>query len=250
MKIISEAYTTTGRRNNNEDALCVDPGLGLYLVADGMGGYEGGEVASGLAVETIKEFLELNDRDDALTWPCGANPCWGMAENLTRAAILLAHKAILSNKRGPLEKMGTTVAMMLVKGAEVILGHVGDSRIYRLRDGELTQLTRDHSLYNQMIDAGMDPLPDTTQYAYGHVITRALGFDSRDNAPDLARLPIEPGDIYLLCTDGLTDGLDDEAICRELSASDPGDTCKRLAERAYAQGSKDNITAVVVRAAA
>ncbi len=248
-ELIHKATTHTGRRQNNEDALNVSPSLGLYVVADGMGGYEGGEVASALAVETIEDFLRRNVEDEGLTWPIGASPQWSFAENLVMAAITLAHRAIVARKTGRLAKMGTTIAMLLRHRDKIVVGHVGDSRVYRLRQGELVQVTRDHSLYNQMQDAGVVDMPPLSDYPYGHVITRALGFMDRDCAPDVRVEAVQPGDTWLLCTDGLLEGLADEEIKVGMSAPDVERGCEGLVERAYERGSKDNITAIMVRAA-
>ena len=247
MQIKTLATTHIGRRQNNEDAHCVVPELGLYAVADGMGGYEGGEVASAMAVDTIRDFLERNATDHALTWPIGASSRRSFAENLVLSAITLAHRAILSHKDAHLREMGTTVAMMLRHRHHFVIGHVGDSRVYRLRGGELTQLTRDHSLYNQMMDSGVASLPPLDDYPFGHVITQALGIKNREVAPDLLLESARPGDTYLLCTDGLLESLTDDDIKASLTADEDCDT---LVERAYTRGSKDNITAVIVKLAA
>ena len=244
MTIKGTAVTHTGRRDNNEDAHCFAPELGLYAVADGMGGYEGGEIASMSAIEAIEDFVRRNKEDGGLTWPWGVDSGLSYAENLVAGAIRLAHETVIARKTGKLSQMGTTVAMLLIQGRQVIIAHVGDSRVYRLRGGELSQMTQDHSLINEMRAAG---LPADDNHPYKNVITRALGFKARACDADLRREPVACGDTYLLCTDGLLESLDDDQIKAALCADNPEVACEKLVQQAYARGSKDNITALVVR---
>jgi PPM family protein phosphatase len=245
------AATTTGRRAQNQDAYCVLRELGLCVVADGMGGYAGGEVASRTAVEVIKHFFEANKRDGGVTWPYGLNRELTLMENMASVAVRMADRAIGAKRRGQLAQMGTTVVLSVVAGDEIVLGHVGDSRIYRLREGELVQLTRDHSMYNELADAGCDDLPPPERFAHKNVVSRALGFSKAGaEEPDLRRESIVDGDVFLLCTDGLHDVLDGGQIADMLGALEPQQACERLLEEAYEAGSTDNITAAVLRVGA
>ena len=239
MKITATAVTNTGRRANNEDCYLVAETLNLYAVADGMGGYAGGEIASRLTVEQLEAFIAHNLRDAAGTWPCKEDKRLSYAENLLRAAVAHAHETIAANRTGDLDQMGSTVVAVLVEGPKATLAHVGDSRIYRLRQGTLTQLTRDHSLWAELEAAGLQP-GERSGFAHKNVVTRALGIDTA-HRPDVCTVALEPGDRLLLCSDGLHDPLDEAALKRLMT----GD-CDGLVRAAYDAGSSDNITAVLL----
>ncbi len=238
MNITATAVSLVGRRKNNEDAYLVAPELALYAVADGIGGYAGGEVASRLTVESLESFIARNRRDAQGTWPCKEDKKLSFAENLLRAAVRQAHEAIVKERRGELDQMGSTVVAVLVDGRRATLAHVGDSRIYRLRGGTLSQLTRDHSLWAELEAAGMSP-GERAGFPHKNVVTRALGIEAA--RPDLVTIELEPGDRLLLCSDGVHDPLDAAAL-RELMEGDAGE----VARAAYEAGSSDNITAVLL----
>ncbi|MFO0603844.1 MAG: protein phosphatase 2C domain-containing protein [Polyangiales bacterium] len=243
--IESAARTFTGRRSNNEDAFLAEPSLGLFAVADGMGGYEGGEVASGLAITAMRGFYKRLARDDNATWPFGLDPSLGLDENALAVAMRVADAEVSSQKRGRLSSMGSTVAAVAVRGGHVAIGHVGDSRVYRLRDGALAQLTRDHSLYEEMRATGME-LPPRERFPHANVITRALGMCARQG-PEVSGEALRAGDVYLLCTDGLLETLDEARIGEVLASGDPEAACEDLVTEAFERGARDNITAVVLR---
>jgi serine/threonine protein phosphatase PrpC len=242
----SAGLTLTGRRSNNEDALLERAELGLFVVADGLGGYEGGEVASRLTTSTLGEFIEENRRDPQGTWPVREVKTRTFEENLLTAAAVAAHREILSRKEGALSRMGSTVVAALFHGKQVTVLHCGDSRLYRLRDGVVVPLTRDHSLWAEMEAAGM--AGNRADFAYKNQITRALGLDGHATC-DVATHAVEPGDVYLLCSDGLYDPLDAARLRAGLTLS-PRQACDDLSRAAYEAGSADNITAVVVRVTA
>lgn len=246
MEIIGTGRTHVGRRDHNEDAHCLEPDMGLYVVADGMGGYEGGELASRLVVDAIREFFQTNHEDDGLTWPYGLRPELTWLENMVSASVRMAHQRVVKRRVGRYAQMGSTVAMVAVEASHAVIGHIGDSRVYRWRDGELMQLTRDHSLYNAMQDSGHDDLPPLKDFRHGNVITRALGFPMVDDAPELHRATLREGDVFVLCTDGLIERLEDDDLADTLSVHAPGEACEILVEEAYARGGRDNITAVVL----
>jgi serine/threonine protein phosphatase PrpC len=238
MNVTATAATLAGRRKHNEDNYLVSDDLKLYAVADGVGGYAGGEIASKLTVEQLEQFIARNRRDAAGTWPCKEDKRLSFSENLLRAAVRQAHEAISAQRQGKHDQMGSTVVVVLVEGSHAVLAHVGDSRIYLLRGKEISQLTKDHSLWAEMQEHGLNP---GARYGFAHknVITRALGMEK--SLPDLLTLALEPGDRLLLCSDGFHDPLEPAAI-RTLMAGD----CEALVRAAYDAGSSDNITAVLI----
>jgi PPM family protein phosphatase len=245
MQLETFALSIAGRRSNNEDAVCARPDLGLFVVADGMGGYEGGEIASALAVDAIHELVRRTAADADVTWPYAIDPRRSSTENELVVATRLAHDRIAARRTGELEQMATTVAVVRIARGHAVIAHCGDSRVYRLRDGELAQLTIDHSLLAQLQATGMAPA-DAAQFPWRHVITRGLGTSTGD--ADVQRAQLRVGDVFLLCSDGLSEVLEPDAIARLLDA--PAEqACRALVEAAFLAGSRDNISAIVVRVA-
>lgn len=243
-RIEAAARTHQGRRENNEDAHLVDLPRGLFVVADGMGGYEGGEIASGIVVQTIAEFFARNEADADLTWPWGVEPELDFVSNLVTVAVRLAHAEVRrERRRGGVPQMGSTVVVAATDGDRLVCAHVGDSRIYRLRDGELEALTRDHSLLEELRASGMAEHPA----GLSHIVTRAIGF-GEDTRPDVRVERILPGDTLLLASDGVTDPLDEATIAQALSRARVEHAADALVHAAYDAGGTDNITALVVRA--
>jgi PPM family protein phosphatase len=241
MQLDTYALSIAGRRGNNEDAILARPDLGLFIVADGMGGYEGGEVASALAVDSIFELVRATASDADATWPYKIDPARSLSENELIVATRLAGDRIAARREGELREMGSTVAVLRITREHAVIAHVGDSRIYRLRAGALAQLTIDHSLIAQLEAAGMTP---DAAFQWRHVVTRALG--TATGEPDVQREPVAKGDVFLLCSDGLSEVLEPDHIALLLAA--PAElACRALVEAAYAAGSRDNISAVVVR---
>ena len=235
------ALSIAGRRTNNEDAVCVRPDLGLFVVADGMGGYEGGEVASALAVEAIHELVRRTAGDADVTWPYKIDPQRTITENELVVATRLAGDRIAARRVGELRDMGSTVVVLHITDDHAVIAHVGDSRVYRMRDGVVSQLTIDHSLVAQLEASGMKP---DAAFAWRHVVTRALGTTTGE--PDVQRAVLEKGDVFLLCSDGLSEVLEPDEIAAMLVA--PAETaCRALVDAAFVAGSRDNISAVVVR---
>lgn len=220
------------------------PEIGVFAVLDGMGGYAGGDVASTIAAETIMDFYAAIAADPDATWPYAVDFGKSLAQNRVDAAIRLANRRIRDHRDEQLGGMGSTVALLSVTGSKIVLGHLGDSRIYRLRDGELVQLTCDHSLYEQLIASGLE-LPPLSEFLHANVITRALG-PVDDERPELNELELAAGDRFLLCTDGLSGALEPNHIAAVLGAGACEQACNALIDAAYAAGSRDNITAIVV----
>ena len=219
--------------------------LGLFVVADGMGGYEGGEVASQVAVGAIEELVARTAGDADVTWPFGADPRLDPVASELAVATRLAAARIAAAKVGPLAQMGSTMVAIRIDPRRrlAVIGHVGDSRAYRLRAGRLERLTVDHSLWEELVAAGAAPA-ERTAFPYRHVITRALGTPHAE--PDLRVDALAPGDVFLLCSDGLSEVLADQVIAAAL-ARPAAAACRALVAAAYQAGSTDNISAVVVR---
>lgn len=246
MEIDCACLSHIGRRPNNEDACCAMPDLGLFAVADGMGGYEGGEIASRLAIDTVSEFVRRNAADDDVTWPYAADRRLSPDENEVAIAARLASDRIAAARRGPLSHMGCTVAIARVRGERLVLGHVGDSRIYRLRGGALEQLTEDHSFHQAMLIAGGGDVPERRLSPYGHMLTRALGTECA--APDLRVETLAPDDVLLLCTDGLSNAVPEARMAEHCRGRDLDAACRALVAEALARGERDNITVALIRA--
>ena len=241
MQLDAYGLSITGRRSNNEDAIYASPDLGLFIVADGMGGYEGGEVASALAVDMIHQLVRKTAADADTTWPYRIDPARTLPENELIVATRLAGDRIAARREGELRDMGSTVAVLRITREHAVIAHVGDSRIYRLRAGELAQLTIDHSLVAQLEASGMKP---DAAFQWRHVVTRALGTPTGE--PEVQRGPVQRGDVFLLCSDGLSEVLEPTQMALLLAA--PAElACRALIDAAYAAGSRDNISAVVVR---
>lgn len=249
MKITSFGGTDTGKkRSNNEDAFLLNDALGLYAVADGIGGNEGGEVASRTAVDTLAESLPglLGDQDR--TPPTGSVRAGDPSFSALQLAITLANRSIrrARSETPALENMGTTLTALLLRNKNAIIAHVGDSRAYLLRSGAFTQLTNDHSLVGEQVRRGMISREQARTSPVRHVITRALGIDE-DIPIDLAKHPLKKGDRILLCTDGLTEMVDDREISSILGGAEPREAVQKMLAAANKRGGVDNITAVVVQ---
>jgi protein phosphatase len=224
------------RRRTNEDRYGQDPGLGAFLVADGMGGHTAGQVASTIAIDTLLASLAAES-------PAGAP-----ADRL-RSAFVRANDEIFSTAqaRPEFEGMGTTLVALLVADGQAAVAHIGDSRVYRIRDGSIEQLTNDHSLVGELQRRGEISAEAAREHPHRHVLTRALGVRG-EAEPDVAELKLEPGDTFVLCTDGLTIHVRDEEIAKlATEGTDLDDSCARLVALARARGGEDNVTVLLVR---
>jgi protein phosphatase len=238
------ARTLTGRRKRNEDAYFIEPRAHVFAVLDGMGGQGGGDVASSIAAMTLADFFANIANDPDATWPYAIDVRRPMIENQLDAAIRLANRRIRAQRHAELGAMGTTIASLAIRGPLAVFAHVGDSRVYLLRDGVLRQLTRDHSLYEQLRNEGLQ-LPPLSEFVHANVITRALG-PIDDERPDLARIELHTGDRFLLCTDGLSGELPPHRIAALLGHGTVDEAADALIRAAYDSGSRDNITVIVV----
>lgn len=252
MKLEASAWTDPGPvRDNNEDAFHLDEDNGLFIVADGMGGHAAGEVASRIAVETLRELLsgdELDPDETRLDRNVG-DPSDVLRERLRYAMNQASARIRREAQIHPAYAgMGTTVAVLMVEGEQAHVAHVGDSRVYLLRDGRLSRLTRDHTVVQQEIDAGRLTPEMARKVAHRNYLTQSVGYHGPVE-PDTTTRPVEPGDLFVLCSDGVTDPLDDARIAELCNESDPTDLAERLVREAIAGGGEDNITALVIRVA-
>lgn len=251
MQIEAYGLTHVGRqRQHNEDSLLVSQDARLFLVADGMGGHAAGEIASRIAVDSITEFIVHTKEDDG-TWPHAYDEHFRRATNRLMAALRMANTRVLEamRKDARLRGMGTTVVACMSDGETMSVAHVGDSRAYLIRDGKLSRLTNDHSWVFEQVQAGMLTEAEAEKHPLRNVITRALG-GALSVTPDAAEVVSQPGDVYLLCSDGLTGMVPEEEILRLVSenAANLETACQQLIEVANQRGGLDNITAVLVKA--
>jgi protein phosphatase len=238
------------RRTSNEDSFCSRPDIGLYVVADGMGGHVAGEVASRVAVEAIQQFIqETTGADKNRTWPFPFEPALSLAANRLKAAFRLANRRIASTiaDSQDLRGMATTASALLAASDGVCVAHVGDSRVYVLRNGSLEQLTHDHSWVEEQVRAGTLTPVAARQHPWRNVVTRALS-GGEDPEVDVKEISPAAGERYLLCSDGLFSVIGDERIAAILA--DRGtpleEVSRRLVAAANAAGGPDNITALVL----
>lgn len=232
----------------NEDNLLVPSEMALGVVSDGMGGHACGEVASELTVETIDEYYKRTQDDVPSTWPLRM-PQMELEQDRIRAAIKLANSRIFETAAAEADKkgMGCTVDAVYFAQERAYIGHVGDSRVYRIRHGQLEQITEDHSLlndYKRMKEMSGD---EVQNFPHKNVVVRALGLAEQVRVDVLVEEAML-GDLYLLCSDGLTDMLTDEEILAIVEKYERLDSaCGKLIEAANEAGGKDNITALLVR---
>ncbi|HTI37706.1 MAG TPA: protein phosphatase 2C domain-containing protein [Vicinamibacterales bacterium] len=236
-------------RKINEDSFFSDPELRLFIVADGLGGHSAGEVASSLAVETIAGFIRRTEDDSELSWPYGIEPALSFAGNVLRTAVHLANRRVFraAEKHDEYTGMGTTVVAAFMSGSRLAVAHAGDSRLYVLTNGALTQLTRDDTWAATILASQGDGKGVPPPRSMKHVLTNVIG--AREQADvHLGERELTPGDMVLLCSDGLHGALDDAALLGLLSSGGrPEDMTAELIQAALARGAKDNVTAVVAR---
>lgn len=239
--------TDNGRaRDHNEDAIAWDEEHGLALLADGMGGHNAGDVASRTCIEQLMAILL-----PSLLKPLRLRANKGVSKHATlaRRAVNKANAAIFAEAEANPERkgMGTTLVLTLFYRDRVVVAHVGDSRLYRLRGRTLERLTADHSLVRELLEKGVISPEEVKDNPYSHVITKAVGIREKVVA-EVQELETQPGDVYLLCSDGLTDLVDDTVIEDTLvaAAGNWAAATQRLVDLANGRGGRDNISVVVV----
>jgi PPM family protein phosphatase len=250
-KLTFVGQTDTGRvREHNEDTIATDSDVGLLVLADGMGGYNAGEVASGIAVKTItnlvreglsREDLGSIDRGTGLSRP----------SIVLRDAITRANKIIYQTARSQAEceGMGTTVVAALFYDNRISIAHVGDSRLYRQRGSQIAQVTMDHSLLQELVDRGFYSPEEAQRAANKNYVTRALGVEPQVEV-EVQEHPVDKGDIFILCSDGLSDMVEDEDIRLTISTfgANLDTVAKQLIQLANENGGRDNVSVVLAQA--
>lgn len=248
-RLACAAKTDVGlKRTNNEDNFAVIQSAGLYVLADGMGGHASGQVASTMCVTHVAQYICEMSRQPGFKLTFPVKPNLSYEANLLANAIMFANERVFiqSCKDRSMEGMGTTVTAIFNAPNGLVLAHVGDSRIYRVRRGEIMQMTRDHSLLNHLIDKGELKPEDAASFANKNVILRAIGLKDKVDV-DIREVPREKGDIYMMCSDGLSDLVPDQIICKTISqAPNLNEACSQLIGLALKAGGKDNVTVVCV----
>lgn len=251
MRAVAAGLTDVGlQRDHNEDSFAILQDHELYIVADGMGGHRAGDVASKLATEAIVEFFRATAADD-FTWPFHFDSRMSEEENRLLTGIKIANRQIVerSSRSRECHGMGTTVVGALFSGkkGKMYIGHVGDSRAYRVRGGAIQQMTRDHSLVNDYLLAMPELTEEQKSELPKNVITRALGMQEHVSV-DLQGDDASVGDCYILCSDGLS-GMIEDAEMLEVVSQAPSieEACRKLIALANEHGGEDNITAVLVK---
>jgi len=246
---LSAARTDVGmKREHNEDSFLVNEDLGLYVVCDGMGGHAGGETASRLAVQTIeRELLSAKLRGDdpfAVQVALADSPLAAALREAVEGACAAVFRTSRANPE--LAGMGTTCISLLVKNGQALVGHVGDSRAYLVREGDVYQLSDDHSLVNEQVRAGLLSEEEARHSRLKNIITRSVGFEE-DVLVDVMGVETRPGDKFLLCSDGLSNLVDNNEIRDTLLQTALEEVPQKLIALANSRGGDDNITVVAVQ---
>jgi serine/threonine protein phosphatase PrpC len=237
-------------RKNNEDSCAIEDDLQLYVVADGMGGHSAGEVASRLAVEALIGFIRRSHEDSDISWPYGIDRGISLQANRLQTAINLANRRVFraAESHDDYTGMGTTIVCALIAGTRLVVGHVGDSRLYLLNGGGLRQVTQDDTWAAAVLaqQPSADPAA-LSHHPMRHVLTNVLGAREQTD-PHVSEHSLAGGETLLLCSDGLYGAVPDAMILQVLKgARDPEDAAQRLVQAALDGGTRDNVTALVVR---
>ena len=250
MRIEVAGNTHVGmKRNHNEDNFLILPDEHLCCVADGMGGHASGEIASRIAVDELAEFFRMTSRDQDATWPFKMEKSRNYDENRLATGIKLANKSIFDKacSDAKYKGMGTTIVSVHFTPSSAYVAHVGDSRVYYFRQGMLRQVTEDHSLLNDYLKAKKLTPEEIENFPHKNVIVRALGMKEMV-VVDVSRVEPQQGDIFLLCSDGLSGMVSDQHMQELLTRTSELETaCTQLIDMANAAGGNDNVTCVLAR---
>jgi serine/threonine protein phosphatase PrpC len=246
LRVLHAGCSERGPRANNQDCFFCDSALGLFAIADGMGGHNAGEVASAMAVETLVGFVKATAGTREVTWPFPFDDQLSVAANRLLAGLRLANQKVHDAGRtdAQLANMGTTIVAAFVDGERVVIAHVGDSRAYRFRDGRLEPMTRDHTWVAAMLAA--EPNARTDDHPMRHVLTSGIGM-REDVKPTVTEHDVAVGESWLLCSDGVHGYVDSSELARALSLSSPELVAGAAVRAALDSGGGDNATAVVLR---
>lgn len=247
MKMDCYGLTDVGRkREKNEDSLLVNADLGLFMVADGMGGHLGGEYASRIAVKTVEETLVQLVQDPEATLATDSIFDRTDSGELLKYALRVASQRIYEEacRNTNLRGMGTTAVALFIRDGKGYIAHVGDSRAYLVKNGEIRQLTADHSLVAEQLRAGFITEDELKHHKFKNIITRSVGFQNEVEI-DLLIRDLEAGDRFLLCSDGLTNLVEDPDLHKIVSKNQPKEACKKLIDLANKRGGDDNVTVVI-----
>ena len=228
------------KRTTNEDSFLINQEVGIFAVADGMGGHRGGEVASAMAVEAVQEIFALHQNDTRKV-----SPRVLMSEAYKNASNKIYDRA--RSESVELSGMGTTLVVAYYNGSSIFIGNVGDSRAYLYKSNQIWQLTEDHSLLNEHIRFGLISEQDAPDFAQKNVITRSVGFE-RDVVCDILERSLEPEDLFLICSDGLSGLVDDKRIAEICHSFSPEKIVSECIKEARKNGVDDNITTMVIYA--
>jgi len=247
LEIIACGRTDKGLvRPNNEDGFYIDEKAGLLVVADGMGGHASGEIASKLATHAIRDYFKAF-KESRVTLIGKFDEEYSEMAKTIGSSVRLANQAIHEAAKSNVawQGMGTTVAAVVINGNRLSIAHVGDSRVYLVRAGDIEQLTDDHSVVYEQVKRELLTSEEAQKSKIRNLLTRALGVSS-DVEVDVSELTLSAGDILVLCTDGLNTMVsDDDILALAASSKDPAAVCDRLVELANKQGGRDNITVIV-----
>lgn len=236
------------RREKNEDSYLINKELGLFMVADGMGGHAGGEFASNMAVRSVEEMIQKIEANGGSLEIEGEHVGKTDYRAHIKHSIQEASNRIFveSIKNPSLRGMGTTSVAMLVRGGRIYVANVGDSRCYLIRDGNIVQLTTDHSIVGEQLRAGMITQDAAREHKLKNIITRSVGFQEKVEIDVVIKVP-KPGDVYLMCSDGLSNMVDDEQMLEIVTNNTVPEACEVLVDSANARGGDDNITVVLAK---
>ena len=238
------------RRKLNEDSLFVDGAIGLFVVADGMGGHNAGEIASHLAVETVGNFVQRSCEEDEITWPFGVDPKLSLNSNRLLTAVMLANKRVFkeADSRQDYTGMGTTIVAALTNSKTISFVSAGDSRAYRLREGEFRQLTVDDSWVQAAVDEGVLLPEEAESHPMKNIITKAIGAKEEIEV-EVEEHGLQNDDLYLLCSDGLHGMITEKRLTEIIVSAGASleELVNGLIATANENGGKDNVTAVAIR---
>lgn len=255
MKIVSCGITDIGRkRQRNEDSYLVNDKIGLYIVADGMGGHAGGEFASKIAVSTVEEIIRGEDRvksnvptnsylDANQQSEVEGQEQERLKDAINRAGNMIVRRAFEDPE---LKGMGTTSTVMFISNERAYIAHVGDSRAYCVRDGEIIQITEDHSLVHEQLKSGLITEEEAKTHQLKNIITRSVGVQEEVEV-DTVVWKIQVGDSYLLCSDGLSNMMQDEEMQEIITKNDVEQGARELVDLANQRGGEDNITLILLK---